>query len=82
MNTKFIGIKDFRQNISRYAKQAKRGKTRVVITKHDDPIFELKPIAEEEYSDEVVARVLAAEADVAKGNYYTQEEVMEELGLS
>ena len=82
MNTKFIGIKDFRQNISRYAKQAKRGKTRVVITKHDDPIFELKPVAEEEYSDEVVARVLAAEADVAKGNYYTHEEVVEELGLS
>ena len=82
MNTKFIGIKDFRKNVAYYAKQAKRGKSRFVITKRNEPMFEMIPFDEDDYSDEFIASVKAAEEDVKKGNVYTHEEVVKHLGLS
>lgn len=82
MNTKFIGVKDFRQNISNYAKQARTGKARLIVMSRNKPLFEVKPFAEDEYLDSFVADVLSAEADVALGKHYTQAEVFKELGLT
>jgi len=82
MNTKFIGIKDFRQNISDYAKRAQKGDYRFVIMNRNKPLFEIKPFADDVYLDSFVASVLEAEADVAKGNYHTEAEVMKELGIT
>ncbi len=81
MNTKFVGIKDFRQNISDYVTRARKGDTRFVIMNHNKPLFEIKPFAEDVYLDSFVASILQAEADVAKGNYHTQDEVMKGLGI-
>lgn len=81
MNTKFVGIKDFRQNISDYARQARKGGARFVVMNRNKPLFEIKPFAEDVYLDSFVTSIIEAEADVAKGNSHTQDEVMKELGI-
>jgi len=82
MNTKFVGIKDFRQNIAKYAEQARDGKARLVVMNRTKPLFEIKPFTDDVYLDEFVADIKQAEADVAAGRVYTQEEVRKELGLA
>lgn len=81
MNTQLVGIKDFRQNISDYAKRAQKGDTRVVVMNRNKPMFEIKPFAEDEYLDSFVASVLTAEAEARRGKCHSQEEVLEELGI-
>ncbi|QQR65352.1 hypothetical protein IPH92_02100 [Candidatus Kaiserbacteria bacterium] len=82
MNTKFIGVKDFRQNISDYAKRAQKSDTRYIVMNRNKPLFEIKAFAEDEYLDSFVADIAKAEADVARGNYHTHEEVMKVLGIA
>lgn len=79
MNTKFIGIKEFRQNIADYAKQARTAKTRFVVVNRTTPLFELKPYDEGATLDSLFTELVAAEKSVAKGHYYTHEEVLKEL---
>ena len=82
MNTKFIGVKDFRQNISDYAKRAQESDIRYIVMNRNKPLFEIKAFAEDEYLDSCVADIVKAEAVVARGNYHTHEEVMKALGIS
>jgi antitoxin (DNA-binding transcriptional repressor) of toxin-antitoxin stability system len=82
MNTKFIGVKDFRQNISDYAKRAQKGDARYIVMNRNKPLFEIKAFADDEYLDSFVADILKAEADMARGNVHTQGEVMKELGIT
>jgi hypothetical protein len=82
MNTKFIGIKDFRQNISDYVKSAQSSDTRFIVMNRNKPLFEIKPFAKDEYLDSFVASVLKAEAEVQAGKFHTEEEVMKELGVA
>jgi len=79
MNTKFIGIKDFRQNISKYAKGAKS--TRYIVMSHKKPLFEIKSFDEDAELDSVYEAVMRAKKDVAKGRVYTEDEVLTMLGL-
>ena len=79
--TKFVGIKEFRQNIAKYAKTAQEQKERIVIMNRNKPLFEIKPFAEDEYLDSFVQSVLEAERDVEAGNFYTSAEVKKELGI-
>lgn len=81
MNTKFIGVKEFRQNISDYAKRAQKNDTRYIVMNRNKPLFEIKAFAEDEYLDSFVADIAKAEADVARGNYHTHEDVMKVLGI-
>ncbi len=81
MNTKFIGVKDFRQNISDYVKRAQNSDTRFIVMNRNKPLFEIKPFAEDEYLDSFVSSVLKAEAEVEAGKFHTEEEVMKELGV-
>ena len=82
MNTKFIGVKDFRQNISDYAKRARKSDVRYIVMNRNKPLFEIKAFADDEYLDIFVADVLKAEADVARGNSHTHEEVLKSLGIT
>ncbi|MEY3783887.1 MAG: hypothetical protein RLZZ230_209 [Candidatus Parcubacteria bacterium] len=81
MNTKFIGIKDFRQNIAEYAKKAQTQKARYVVMNRNKPLFEITPFEEDENYDSLYNAVMKAKADVAEGNYSTQEEVMKKFGV-
>jgi antitoxin (DNA-binding transcriptional repressor) of toxin-antitoxin stability system len=82
MTTKFIGIKDFRQNISDYIQRAQNSDTRFIVMNRNKPLFEIKPFAEDEYLDSFVASVLKAEAEVQAGKFHTEKEVMKELGIA
>jgi hypothetical protein len=79
MNTKFIGIKEFRQNIADYAKQARTAKTRFVVVNRTTPLFELKPFPEDSTLDSLFAELVTAEKSVKQGRFYTHEEVLKEL---
>ena len=79
MNTKFIGVKDFRQNMSDYAKRARDGESRFIVMNRNKPLFELKPFADDVYLDSFVESVLAAEKDVAAGRIHSEEEILDEF---
>jgi prevent-host-death family protein len=81
MNTKFIGVKEFRQNMADYAKKARTNKTRYVVMNRSKPLFAITPFEEEENYDSLYESVMKAKADVAAGRVYTQEEVMKEFGV-
>ena len=79
MNTTFVGIKDFRQDISGYAKKARNAKMRFVIMNRNKPLFEVTPFAEDETMDSLFNAVLAAKEDVRKGRVYTQDQILAEF---
>lgn len=79
MNTKFIGIKEFRQNITAYAKKARAGKTRFVVMSHKKPLFEVIPFDNDVELDSVYEAIARAKEDVAKGRVYTHDEILKML---
>ena len=81
MVTKFIGIKEFRQNISSYADKARESDSRFVVMNRTRPLFEITPFGKDSELDDVVARLAQAERDVKAGRTYTHEEVIAHLGL-
>lgn len=82
MTTKFVGMKDFRQNMSEYVKEANRKKVKFIVLKKNVPVLEITPIDEKEYAYVKLNEELKeSERQVAEGKFYTQEEVMKEFGL-
>ena len=82
MNTKFVGAKDFRQNMSQYTKEAKAKNIRIVILNKNVPVLEVNPIDEKEYAYLKLSKELReSEKQIENGKSYSQEEVMEEFGL-
>lgn len=82
MTTKFIGIKEFRQNIASYAKTAKTENMRFIILRKNVPVLEVKSLDEKEFTLEQLAGDIAqARDDAKKGNVYTQKQIMAEFGL-
>ncbi len=81
MNTKFIGIKDFRQNMALYAKEARTKKSRLVVMSRNTPLFAIEPFDESESYESLYNKVTKAKADVAAGRTYSQEEIMREFGV-
>lgn len=82
MTIKFIGVKDFRQNISEYVQRAQKSNVRFIVMNRNKPLFEIKPFAEDEYLDSFVSSVAKAEAEVVAGKFHTHNEVMKELGIA
>jgi len=82
MTTKFVGMKDFRQNMSQYTAQANSEKIKFIILKKNIPVLEITPIDEKEYTYTKLSKELdESEAQIKEGKFYTQEEVMGEFGL-
>lgn len=82
MTSKFVGIKDFRQNISWYSKEALLKNIRFIVMKKNVPIFEVNPIDEKKYAYIKLSEELAeSEEQIKKGHSYSQEEVMREFDL-
>jgi hypothetical protein len=79
MTTKFIGIKDFRQNIAKYAKAAQSKKVRYVVMNRTKPLFEISPFDEDVYLESFYEQIVAAERDVAAGNFITHEQILEKI---
>jgi len=82
MTTKIIGVKKFRENITKIWKDAKKNKIRYIVMYHSEPILEVNPIDEDELVfEQFAADIAEAREQVKKGEVYTQEEVMKEFGL-
>lgn len=82
MTTKFIGMKDFRQNLARYTEEANKNKTRFVVLNKNKPVLEILPIDEKEFAYHKLSKELeASEKQIKEGKFYTQEEVMKEFNL-
>ena len=81
--TKFIGMKEFRQNLAHYSKTSTKKNTRYIVLRKNIPVFEILPIDEKEYLSRKLEQELEeAMEDVRKGNIYTQEQILRELGLT
>ncbi|MBI5412606.1 hypothetical protein HZA43_05575 [Candidatus Peregrinibacteria bacterium] len=82
MTTQLIGLKEFRQNISRYTQEAKTKNRRYIILKKNIPVLEVRPLNEKVFALEKLAdEVASARAQIKQKNVYTQDEIMKEFGL-
>lgn len=82
MTTKFVGMKDFRQNMSKYSKEAKTNNIRFVVLRKNVPILEINPIDEKDFAYLRLSEdIKKAEQQIEEGKFYSQEEVMKEFGL-
>lgn len=82
MATEFIGMKEFRQNISTLTKRTRKKNLRYIVLNKNKPVLEVRPLDERASSLEQLAKDIAkAREDVKRGRVYTQEEIMKEFGL-
>lgn len=82
MTTRFIGLKEFRQNMAKIAERARKNNERLVILRKNVPIFELRPLSKKDAAlDELMIGIEEARADVKAGRVYSLEEVQKALGL-
>ena len=82
MTTKFIGLKDFRQNLAGYTKEAKLKNVRFIILKKNVPVLEVKALDEKEFSlEKLAAEIAEARQQVKEGKVYTHKQVIKMLGL-
>jgi PHD/YefM family antitoxin component YafN of YafNO toxin-antitoxin module len=83
MTTKFIGMKEFRQNLAHYTEAIREnGDVSYIILRKNVPVLKVSPVDEKEFVMEKLRQELdEAEASYRRGEYYTQEEIMKEFGL-
>ena len=81
MTTRFVGIKEFRQNMAKLSNKILRSKERLIVLRKNKPIFELRPIANQDKLLAFYKDIEDARASVRAGNVYTQKEVRKILGL-
>lgn len=80
-NQTFVGIKEFRRDITKYVTQARTNTAQVIVTSRNKPLFMVAPLADDVYTEGVLAAVKEAEADIAAGRVYTLAEAKAELDL-
>ena len=82
MTTKFIGMKQLRQNMAKVAKDARTKNERIIVLRRNEPMFELLPLSDSKSLEESFRRdIEEALEDVQAGRVYTQAEVLQKLGL-
>ncbi|MBI1812191.1 hypothetical protein HY285_00160 [Candidatus Peregrinibacteria bacterium] len=86
MTTKLIGMKEFRQNLSKLGKKSHAKKIRFIVMNHMVPIFKVEPMNEDDLIDELILEKYGKEIEealqqVKEGEVYTTEEVRKHLGL-
>jgi len=85
MTTKLVGLREFRGNIIKITKAAKRKNQMIVVTSRNLPMFSVSPLLawddEGIYKEEFVRDTLMALQQAKKGRMYTSAELRKELGL-
>ena len=82
MTTKFIGIKEFRQNISQVTKSAHKKNQRLVVLNRNIPAFEVRPLSAKDFTLESLALgIQEGLADAKAGRVYSHAEVKSMFGL-
>ncbi|HEC32748.1 MAG TPA: type II toxin-antitoxin system Phd/YefM family antitoxin [Candidatus Kaiserbacteria bacterium] len=82
MTTKFIGIKEFRQNMAKIANRVRKNNEKLIVLRKNKPVFELRPLSDEEvFKESFIRDVEEAKEQVKKKEVYSQEEILKEFGL-
>lgn len=82
MTTKLVGMKEFRQNLASYTRNSRTKNIRYIILKKNIPVLEVRPIDEKAFAREKFRlKLVEAHEQYKRGEYYSHEEVMKELGL-
>ena len=82
MVTKVIGIKEFRQNMTKLYKQGQKNDICFIVMNHSVPVMKVEPLDEDELILEKFAKELAeARNQVERGEVYSTKEVRARLGL-
>lgn len=82
MTTKMIGIKEFRQNIAYFSKEARDKNIVFIVLKKNVPILEIRGIDEKNFAlESLSSEVKRARNDVKKSKVHSQESIMKEFGL-
>lgn len=80
--TKFIGMKEFRQNLAQYTEEAQKKKSSFVVLKKNVPVLLVQALDPKEFEFAVLKKQLQeAKDEIDKGNYYTHDEVKQMFGL-
>lgn len=79
MTTKTIGIKEFRANVSAFAKKAQKGDFRYIVMNRNKPLFELKPFKKNASIDSLLKDILEAQKDIEDGNLYSENDILKEF---
>lgn len=83
MATKFIGLKEFRMNLTKVTKDATKKGVRYIVLHKNMPVLEVKGITNKDVSlEQLMEEVSEAREQIKKGKVYTQEEILDEFGLS
>lgn len=82
MTTRFIGIKEFRQNMARIASTASKKNQRLIVMRKNRPLFELRPLSKETVIlEELMHDIEKARDDVRNGRTYTTAQVRKMLKI-
>ena len=80
MNTRFIGVKEFRQNMAMLANKARSNGERLVVLRKNEPIFEVRPFKKgEDVLTKLLQELHQAENESEKGKVYTENEMFKKL---
>ena len=82
MTTKVIGIKAFRQNMTKLWKKGRKENVRFIVMHHSVPVMEVNPIDEDELLVQMFAKdIQEAWKQADEGKTYTAAEVRRRLKL-
>lgn len=82
MITRFVGIKEFRQNMATISEEAHKRKQRLIIMRKNKAIFELRPLSHKaSVMENLLAALAEADADIKAGRVYTADQVKKMLRL-
>ncbi|MBI4457512.1 hypothetical protein HY633_00950 [Candidatus Uhrbacteria bacterium] len=82
MTTRFIGMKDFRQNMASIMMTARKKNQRLIVLRKNQPMFELLPLDPEQLElEKFLPEIEAAREEIRQGKFYTLEEVRKKLRL-
>jgi len=80
MTTKFIGVKDLRQNMAKITKDAQKNNERIIVLRKNQPIFELRPLSNKDiYKESFIEDIKEAISQAKKGEVYSQEDILKEF---
>ncbi|MEK7532518.1 MAG: hypothetical protein AAB579_02865 [Patescibacteria group bacterium] len=82
MTTRFVGLKELRQNMARITNAALKKKERLIVLRKNEPLFELRPLSKKDVIlERFLLSIREAEEDVKAGRVYSQEEIEKMFGL-
>lgn len=82
MVTKFVGVKELRQNMAKISKNAQKKNQRIIVLRKNRPIFELRPLSSEKaFAESFIKEIEEGRSDKKAGRVVSQAQIEEMFGL-